>query len=386
MKMPLLAALLACAAPLLAGETDAGHAPAGRWPHPRGPASASGRSLAGPPDSFGGLRWSYAARAPLRETPLLWDGALFLLEGKEIVALDAANGRLLARTAGPPAPTGAPAIHDRSVFLLDGGKRLVEWHLRARTLQQRWSCDVGEGAAGVRIHLGEIYVTTAGGLHRLRQGRNRPAWTAPGLYEGEPAVFGDHVYALRRSAAGELQLVILERRDAKEAGVADLGDSGGTGGAVAVSEGLAAAQVGDRWVFLAMAGPPPALRLLRAETLKTAPLLGPALAMAFSSADAWVLIRDGKQQVQTFLPAKVRPDLATGIAAPVGMGEVVCFGTWAGDINANEVLWHLGERPAVKQLAKGVGFPPVPCGDERMIVVAEDRKSVHCMVPEEIGS
>ncbi len=384
--MPLLAALLACAAPLLAGETDAGHAPAGRWPHPRGPASATGRSLAEPPGSFGGLRWSYAAKAPLREVPLLWDGALFLLEGNDIVALDAANGRPRARAAGPPAPTGAPALHDRSLFLLDGGKRLVEWHLRGRTLQQRWSCDVGDSAAGVRIHMGEIYVTTAGGLHRLRQGRAKPAWTAPGRYEGEPAVFGDHVYALRRPESGGLQLAVLERRDGTEAGVAGLGDLGGAGGAVAVSEGLAAAQVGDRWAFFAKAGPPPTLRLLRAESLTTAPLLGPALGMAFASADAWVLIRDGKQQVQTFLPAKARPDLATGIAAPVGMGEVVCFGTWAGEINANEVLWHLGERPAVKQFAKGVGFPPVPSGDERMIVVAEDRRSVHCIVPEEIGS
>ncbi len=385
MRIPLLAVLLSLPAPLLAGEADAGHAPPGRWPHPRGPASASGRSLAEPPTSFGGLLWSYSARSPIRETPLLWDGALFLLEDREVVVLDAATGRVRARAALPPAPTGTPALHEQSIFLIDGGTRLVEFHLRVRQLQQRWSCDVGGGAAGVRIHMGEIYVTTAAGLLRLRQGRGKPAWSAAGRYEGEPAVLGDHVYALRRPAAGGLQLVIHERRDGKECGVAERGNEGGAGGVVAVSEGMAAVQVGGKWALLAR-NPTPSLRLLRLESLKTPPLLGPALAIALSDSDAWTLYMDGKRPVQPVLPSKSRPDLGMSVVAPTGLGEVICFGAWAGDLNANEVLWHLRERSDVKQFAKGVAFAPVPSGDGRMVAVPEDRRSVHCIGPEEIGS
>jgi len=65
---------------------------------------------------------------------------------------------------------------------------------------------------------------------------------------------------------------------------------------------------------------------------------------------------------------------------------VMCTGLWMANLNANVIRWHLHERLDRKLLPAGVAYRPVPATDERLMLVAKDKKSVICVAPEVIGS
>lgn len=392
----LLPALLALAAAASAGESDGGHAHPERWTHPQGPPSASGRSLARPPLSFGGILWSFKAKRQVLAPPLTWDGAVFVLDGTPkaatLVALDAENGKVLARAEVKAPGDPRPAVHDRSLFLLEHGTGLVEFRLEGRKLSRAWSYSVGEGASAPRILQGEVYVTGPQGLQRLRVGRSRPVWTAAGAFTGEAAVFGGHVYALRREG-GSLVLAVHARADGKEVATATVAPEAKPAGdgRVAVSEEVAAARIGKgSWALLARkeADGKPVLTFARTVELLSDPVLGRVAVALAPGGDggAWTVFRtEGQQPVVPFVGGKQRPDLVAGAASPVLLQQTLCFGTWAADVNANLVFWHLDERREVRDFAKGVRYPAVPAGHERLLVVPHDGKTLHLVGPEEIG-
>lgn len=385
-----LAILLAAAA---AFADDGGIAPSTRWSHARGAASNSGQSRAEPPETFGGIKWTYKAKAVLFP-PVVWDGAIFLVDGDakaaDLVAIDAETGKPWGKT-GVRAP-GQPALASRSAFLVEEGKTLVQIHLDGRTLSRQWTFDVGAGASPPRIVDDEIYVTTPTALLSLRPGLSRPAWKVEGAFTGEPAARDGHVYALRRDGA-KLVLSAYARADGKEATSVTIADpaEAGPGGRIVVGNRIVGAllppEKAQTWAVLARNAGTAELTLSRTEKLLTEPFVGDRLLLAMSPDRAWTMYyTDDKSPRVPRVAAADRPELFEAPAAAIWLGESCqVYGDWCGDLIGNAVFWHARERPGGAVLRKGLRFHAVPARDALLLLVPADGKSMLALVPEEIG-
>lgn len=382
-----LALILAFAGATTADDRDGGHAAPRRWTHPDGPASGSYRSQAAAPEDFGGLHWTYKARKTLLAPPVVWDDAVFVVDGDtkdvQVVALDAEDGAVLAREKVRPGPTPGLAVHARSVFLREEDK-LVQYRLRRGKFERRWEFEVGADASAPRILAGEIYVATPEGLVRLRAGLPEPLWTAGGAWAGTPAVFRGHVYGLKRAAPGRLELVAIARGDGKPA--ASLEFEAGDGARVAVAETVAAAKLlGRRWALFERKEEKDELSLTfqRREELAFDPLLGSSILIALrEKPPLWHFLRFVAKHPANPI-GRGREDLVDGAAACISLGgPVICFGAWCADVNSNEILWNLN---GTKEFPDGVRFNAVPADNRRVLLVPKDGKRLHLIVPEEIG-
>jgi hypothetical protein len=393
-RVPLILAVAALfTVPARAG--DGLTAPAERWTHPRGPASGSGRTAARAPRSFGGVLWKVKAKGAVLAPPVTWDGLAFALDGDKnramLLAIDTRNGKTLSRTAvNAPGAAPQPAVDDRSVLVVEEGRRLVEFRFQNGRLQRRWSFDAGAGAVAARVDEGEIYLPTSTGLHRLRVGSRRPVWTAEGKFAGEAAVYRDHVYAVIVSE-GKLSLAAYTRADGKYVAGCVLGpDGAGAAPRVAVGWKTIGVRLPAKgsWalVGLKIEAGNPALSFGRVVKLAGDPLAGETL-LALDTSGAWTILRtSGKMKARRFVGRADRPDLVDGAAPPVSMaGHVLCFGTWAGNVNANRIHWHLKERADTKEFAGGLRFNVVPAGDAVLLAVPADGKSVCAFGEEKIG-
>lgn len=384
--------LLALAGLAAAEEPDGAIAEAGRWPHPRGPASGSGRSMEPLPQTLGPARWSFQSKTRLLAPPVVWDGVAFVLSGAgaaaTLAALDVETGATLA-TVSVKAPAPAPAVWNRAVYLVEEGRRLVEYRLKGPRFEQRWKFEVSGASGAPRVHSGEIYWSGAGGLLRLRAGTRKPAWTVPGGYRGEPAVFGAHVYAIRVEGGAHLALVAHRRTDGAPVASAPLPDAreGPVEGTVVVAADAVAVQVpgdGATWSVLTRAEKDGALTLApaREEKLATAPIAREDRLIALADGGRWVVVTP--KRVDVFADRTAILNLVDGCAAPTSIGGQVCFGTWACDFRTQDILWHLSERAEARAFAKGVAYPAVP-GDGLVLLVARDGKTLAAFGAEEPG-
>lgn len=386
--------ILLLAAAGQAGEPDASRAAVERWTHPRGSAAGNARSFARAPESFGGIVWSYGAKKTILAPPLTWDGAAFVLDGGTLVALDVEQGRVLARTTVNVDQADKIAVYDRDFFCLEE-RRLVQYRLRGRKLTRGWTHEVGAGASAPAILAGEIYLTTKEGtLLRLRAGAREPAWKLDSEYVGDPAVYGDHVYALDR-AGGKLRIVLHARGNGQVVTSVDLGGAAnGPGGRVVVTETMVGARIPgspDKWAIVeskpAQKGPPK-LTFRRYETLHCQPSTGRSTFLALArKPPTWCFITlDPKRKIIPLVNLKRHPKLARSGVAPISLNwPTVCFGSWAGNMHSRRILWRLDERPEIKVLRDGVKFHAVPARHALLLVVANDGKSLHAIGPEEIG-
>ncbi|MHC4973370.1 MAG: hypothetical protein ACYTG3_13665 [Planctomycetota bacterium] len=374
-----------------AGEPDASRAAAERWTHPRGSAAGNARSFARAPDSYGGTIWSYKASKTILAPPLTWDGAAFILDGKTLAALDVENGRVLARTGVSTETPGKIAVFDRDFFCLEAN-RIVQYRLRGRGLTRGWTFEVGAGASAPAIVAGEIYLTAPGGLLRLRAGARKPAWQVAGDYVGDPAAYGDYVYAMRRDG-GRLELVLHARSDGQQAKLVDLaGAPSGRGGRVVVTETMLGARIPgspSTWAIVQCKRDgkgPPELTYSRNQTLGCEPSTGRTVFLALArKPPTWCYV-SSKRKLMPLFNLKARPKLAMSGVPPISLNwPTICFGTWAGNIHSMRILWRLDERPEIKALKDGVRFHAVPARHERLLLVARDGRSLHAIGPEEIG-
>ncbi|MHC4819445.1 MAG: hypothetical protein ACYTF8_15480 [Planctomycetota bacterium] len=376
-----------------AGEPDASRAAAERWTHPRGSAAGNARSFARAPDSYGGTVWNYRARKTILAPPLTWDGAAFVLDGTSLAALDIETGRVLARTTVNTDHPGKIAVFDRDFFCLEA-KRIVQYRLRGRKLTRGWSLEVGADASAPAIVAGEIYLTTPSGLLRLRAGARKPAWRVAGDYVGDPAAYGDHVYAMRRDG-GRLELVVHARTDGRQVKLVDLaGAPSGRGGRIAVTESILGAQIPgspSTWAIVRCKRDgkgPPELSFSRNQTLGCQPCSGRTVFLALArSPPMWCYVSaNPKRKLRELFDLKRHPALAMSGVAPISLNwPTICFGTWAGNIHSMRILWRLDEHREVKALKNGVRFHAVPGRDELLLLVAKDGQSLHAIGPEEIG-
>ncbi|MGH7162420.1 MAG: PQQ-binding-like beta-propeller repeat protein, partial [Planctomycetota bacterium] len=162
MRLAILAALLSLGGAARAADPDGAVAEAGRWCHVSGPASGSGRSRDEAPESLGPILWSHKTPEPILAPPVVWDGVGFLLHGgakqSTLVAFDVETG-VLAKTTLKAPVLPEPAAYRRSVFLVEEGRRVVQYRLRGRQLARGWSFEIPKSMSAPRVHSGEIYVT-----------------------------------------------------------------------------------------------------------------------------------------------------------------------------------------------------------------------------------
>ncbi len=375
-----------------AGEQDGAIAEAGRWPHPRGPASGSGRSREEMPESLGPPVWSHAAKSPIVAPPLVWDGIAFLLHGSALTALDVETGAVLAATSFKGAAAPFPAVWNRSVFLLEGGKKLQEHRLQGGRFAPRWSfASLGE-CGPPRIHAGEIYLATSQGLLRLRTGARKPVWTAAGDFEGEPAVYGDHVYAIRRGEGGKRALVAHDRARGGMAAEAELPAPAkpARGGRVVVADQIAgvllAPEAEGEWMLCdrALDAGKLTLKAVRIEKLLCEPVARDKLLLAITAAGEWAVLVTGEPSKHLLATKAERPDLVAGAGPATVLGGTVAMGTWAIDFSTREVVWHLRDRKEYAPFHAGLRFGIVPA-DGLMLLVSADGKTLAAAGPEDFS-
>jgi hypothetical protein len=394
MRKATLALLLLLAASAPAQEDDGGRAPPERWSHPRGPASGSARSHARVPWSYKGILWTVKAKASFLAPPVTWDGVGFALDVTRkkvtLIAFDR-DGTVLARTVLKPPVLPRPAAWDRSVFLVEEGARLTQIRLKGRSFTRPWTYEAGEGCDPPRILSGEIYMVTPRGLERLRPGSGTPVWTAKGMYRGEPAILRGHVYALRRTEEGRRELVVLKRSDGEIVLSAPVPGAASSepGVRVAVSEAMVAVGLPseeENWILFKREEKEGKLRVTgaRAETLVTDPIVG-GMALALTPKETWSVFLFGKRPLFHIVSKKDRPELIDGATSPIALNGMICFGTWAADVNTNRIFWHLTEHRKIKEFDKGLRFNAVPMDHELLLVVPKDGKRIHAIGPEIIG-
>ncbi|MGQ0612315.1 MAG: outer membrane protein assembly factor BamB family protein [Planctomycetaceae bacterium] len=379
-----------------AGEQDGAVADAGRWPHPRGPASGSGRSQEEMPESLGPPVWTHAAKSPIVAPPLVWDGIAFLLhggaKGGSLTALDVETGGLLASASFKTAAAPFPAAWNRSVFLLEGGNKLQEYRLQGGRLAARWSFAAQGECGPPRIHAGEIYLTTSEGLLRLRAGARKAVWRAAGDYEGEPAVYGDHVYAIRRGQGGRRAFVAHDRARGELAAEVELPAPAkpARGGRVVVADQIAAVllapEAQGEWMLCdrALDAGKPTLKAARTEKLLCEPIARDKLLLAITAAGEWAILVTGQQSKHLLATKTERPDLVAGAGPATVLGGTVAMGTWAIDFSTHEVIWHLRDRKEYAPFHAGLRFGIVPA-DGLMLLVSADGKTLSAAGPEDFS-
>jgi len=391
-----IALALVLAAVARAADDDGSLAPDTRWNHARGPASGNAMSAAEPPETFGRVAWTYKAKGAILFTPVVWDGAVFVVDGDakrvELLALDAETGEVWARTA-VHAPS-QPAVFARNVFLVEEGRTLAQIALSGRTFSRVWSYEAGAGASSPCVIDGEVYLVTPGALLSLRPGLSQPAWRVEGAFTGEPSVRDGHVYALRRDGQ-RLLLSAYARADGAEATSIVLAEKApaGPGGRIALGGHIAAALIppesGHTWAILSRTpgDKGPQLGLVRTEKLLTDPLTTNFIIIAMAEeAKAWCgIYLDEKQPRRPFVGVSERPDLFESTTSCIWLGEAgQCFGDWCGNVVNNVLFWHARERPEGAVLRKGLRFHAVPARDALLLFVPADGKLVLAVAPEEV--
>jgi hypothetical protein len=386
MRRAALALLLAAAA----RADDGASAPPSRWSHARGPASNSGISQAEAPESFGRFAWTYKAKEQVAFPPVVWDGIVFVVDGSDLVAVDAATGQAVARIA-VKAP-GQPVTRSGFALVVEEGKRLVQFRLAKRKLTREWTFDGGAGLSTPRAIDREIYATTPTALLSLRVGMSAPVWTAKGSFTGEPAVRDGHVYALRGEGSS-LALAAYAREDGAEAANVSVGEGKGAGGRIAVGNLIIGVLVppdsSRTWAILSrkFADGKLTLGAGRTEKLLVDPIAGNyTLLSVTEEPKQWCFMTlNAKDERRPLADAKKRPELFEAAVAPVWLGESrQCYGPWCGDPFGNDVVWHASERPEGAPLRKGLRFHAVPAGPGLLMFVPSDGKSIVALAAEEI--
>ena len=377
---------IACLSILVhAGEFDGATADTRRWAHPRGPASRSCVSAARAPESLGDPRWTMKLHSELNFAPLTWDGIGYVLLGDVLVGVNLDTGKRIAgKKVGD---VQAAALGNGAVFLRVGPK-LVQWRRARTSFRRQWIVEVGADASAPCIHEGEIYLTAQGKTVRLRPGRDKPAWKEGDGAFGAPALYGEHVYSLEQSGEKAF-LVARARLDGREAIRVGVGRGGKTG-LVAVNRLNVCVRIGERWILLSRESKNGKLSIRGPWEVPytQAPLVYSRSTIGFAQKmHTYVRFRKrkGKNEQRVMVNPKTREDLLLGTGAPIALGEHFCTGLWCANLNSNRIIWHLHERSSKPLLKQGVAFHPVPAGDDRLLLVARNKKSIVCIQPEVIG-
>lgn len=175
----------------------------------RGDAAHTGVYPGPEPRGYGGLLWRAATGGPVRSTPAVVDGHLFVGSADgHVYALDSRTGERRWRVAARTSVTGSPAVADGVVYITDHASTL--YALDVATGALRWSVRTGEAlpfpwgyengdiyASSPVITGGTVFFGAADGhVYAVDAADGRVRWQAAtgGRVRSTPAVADDRVY------------------------------------------------------------------------------------------------------------------------------------------------------------------------------------------------
>lgn len=109
----------------------------------RGDAAHTGVYAGSAPSAYGGLLWRAQTDGPVRSTPAVVGGRLFVGSGDaHVYAFDARTGERLWRFRAATSVTGSPALSGELVYVTDHSSTL--YALDAGSGERRWAVETGE--------------------------------------------------------------------------------------------------------------------------------------------------------------------------------------------------------------------------------------------------
>lgn len=178
------------------------------------------------PRAYGGLRWRAATAGPIRSTPAVAGGRLYVGSADgHVYALDAQTGAYLWRFAARTSVTGSPAVagglvyvtdHASTLYALDAAGGRLRWSVETgATLPFPWGHESGDVYASSPVVAGGDVFFGAGDGHvyavDAADGSLRWKTATGGRIRSTPAVAGDRVYV--GSADGVVYA--LQRKDGR---------------------------------------------------------------------------------------------------------------------------------------------------------------------------
>src|SRR5262245_17336229 len=177
-------------------------------------------------------RWSFGPLA-FETEPELWDGRV-LVTGREasgrraLVLLDAASGRLLARTLFPSSATLAASASGELLAVRTAPNRVDVLRLHGGRLLQERSIVHADSVSRPCLVDEELTLREGDEIVRYDLGRREPTWRASvgGAFHGAPVLRGSHVLAGWYEADGDVHLAWLDGESGRVRGDAVLGRNG----------------------------------------------------------------------------------------------------------------------------------------------------------------
>ena len=163
----------------------------------------------------GELRWRFETQAPIRSSPAVVDGRVYLGTGdRRVVALDAGSGELLWERGVSGPVDSSPAMAGGLVFVgLRDGRVLA---LNEDNGKLRWQfATQGPVYSSPAVHLGELYVASSDGrLYALDAVTGEERWSFPtgDRITSSPAV-GQDLVAI---TSHDRKLYVLDPRTGKQ--------------------------------------------------------------------------------------------------------------------------------------------------------------------------
>lgn len=175
----------------------------------RGDAAHTGIYPGPAPRGYGGLLWRAATGGPVRSTPAVVDGRLFVGSADgHVYALNARTGERVWRFAARTTVTGSPAVADGVVYItdhastlyaLDGGTGVLRWSVETgEALPFPWGYESGDVYASSPVVTNGTVFFGAGDGHvyavDATSGRVRWQTATGGRVRSTPAVADDRVF------------------------------------------------------------------------------------------------------------------------------------------------------------------------------------------------
>lgn len=376
----LCCALLVSAA---SADPDGAVAEPARWTGPNGPPSNSRRSRALPITRDVVATWTVALPGNAIAPPVTWDGTAYVAcaaeNGIDLVAIDIAKGKLVAKKMLPGVPHGPIHVWDGVVYVLARENQIAGFRAISSTFVEKWKHALGGAASSLAVYENEVYVTGQHGLLRLAPGIKEPVWESRLGANGPVAIYGNSVLAVSERY-NVPHVFSFDRRTGRELAKASLaGAAAHWSHPVDITAGADYLLVRTPWHMQMESGTASdgffsyafngdlvtALATQGFMNFRVKPAVYKNGLIACEQNAEWHWWRGGRGEV--IAERKLAPDLFEALVAPTVVGNVIYFGTWAADVETGEILWRLPLR--------SVRFGVVPA--DRLLLAVEDGARIH---------
>ena len=220
-------------APSAQAGPDGAAAPAGTWPTAGGPPSRSGLSLSRPLLGEPVEAWAFGP-ATFEGEPRVWGGRVFasLHEGgnrRSLLVLDLETGEVVTRQRQASEVPLEPSVWEERVAVRSGREVVQVFQLRASRLYGVRTIRAGAPVSAPLLFEDELYLRAGDALVRHDLDGQGPRWQVgdAGRFRGDPALFGDAVFACAYDPAGNAGVLEIDRASGRVLGRGRAGHHGG---------------------------------------------------------------------------------------------------------------------------------------------------------------